>query len=67
MAAGTAAVGPGVVEAAPLLAAAGVGASRVRLGGRWPADVLAGWLFADAWLRLTAFCGPGGEAAGAVS
>lgn len=35
------------------IAAAGVGASRVCLGVHWPADLVAGWLFAAGWLHLT--------------
>ena len=46
-------------HAAVALAAAAVGASRVCLGVHWPADVVAGWLFAAGWLHLT---GPGHRA-----
>lgn len=47
------------VHAVMALTAVGVGGSRVCLGVHWPADVLAGWLFAVGWLQLTAPDQPG--------
>jgi membrane-associated phospholipid phosphatase len=44
-------------QAARLLTAVAVGTSRVCLGVHWPADVVAGWLFAEGWLRLTGSAG----------
>ena len=45
-------VRPAPAQAATLVTAAGIGASRVYLGVHWPTDVIAGWLFAEGWLRL---------------
>jgi undecaprenyl-diphosphatase len=49
---GSTAIGGLGRHGAPLLAAASVGASRVYLGVHWPTDVLAAWVFAEAWLQL---------------
>jgi len=51
-------------RAVTLLAAATAGASRVYLGVHWPTDVLAGWLFAEAWLTLTTSPAPIASGAG---
>ena len=53
-------------RAVPMLAAAGVGASRVCLGVHWPGDVRAGWLFAETWLVLADHV-PGASGAGHVA
>jgi len=45
--------GDPAAHAAVLLAAGGVGAGRVCLGVHWPSDVIAGWLWAEGWLRVT--------------
>jgi membrane-associated phospholipid phosphatase len=43
----------GPLRATTVLSGAAIGASRVYLGVHWPTDVIAGWLFAEGWLRVT--------------
>jgi len=51
--AGALGVRGGPLRATTLLAGAGIGVSRIYLGVHWPTDVIAGWLFAEGWLRVT--------------
>lgn len=43
----------GPLRATTVLSGAAIGASRIYLGVHWPTDVIAGWLFAEGWLRVT--------------
>ena len=62
--AGALGAGRGTSHTAALLAAVGVGASRVCLGVHWPSDVLAGWLFAAGWLDLCRWLQPAARVPG---